>query len=247
VALVVIRPDRPVTAAPIAPPGSHVERGDRVVSIGCSNGDDPTVLQTRITALDRYQGSPNVEAAGAPVEGRSGGGLFNDKGELVGVCYAADYEGNEGLYAALESVHDEVARLNLFPNKDKNEWAPTSDSAPIATSGENPISDGRIVRGQDNPSQNLPPPSRDPITPVGGVTTVGPGGLPGEKPAGLNQAEQAAWDEIVKRAAQSEVIVIVRPKEAGGQSEVITLDNVSPEFVRALTERQRESQAPIAR
>ena len=67
VALVVIRPDRPVTAAPIAPPGSHVERGDRVVSIGCSNGDDPTVLQTRITALDRYQGPPNVEAAGAPV------------------------------------------------------------------------------------------------------------------------------------------------------------------------------------
>ena len=38
--------------------------------------------------------------------------------------------------------------------------------------------------------------------------------------------------------------MIVRPKTPGGQSEVITLDNVSPEFVRALAERQRNPQAP---
>jgi hypothetical protein len=51
----------------------------------------------------------------------------------------------------------------------------------------------------------------------------------------------------MQRATTSEVVVIVRPKTPGGQSEVITLDNVSPEFIRALEAKQRSSQAPVAR
>ena len=34
--------------------------------------------------------------------------------------------------------------------------------------------------------------------------------------------------------ADSEVVCIIRPQDPGGKSEVITLDRVSPEFVRAL-------------
>ena len=48
----------------MAPPRSTVERGDRMVGVGCSNGQDPTVLETRVTSLDRYQGPPNIEASG---------------------------------------------------------------------------------------------------------------------------------------------------------------------------------------
>ena len=102
-----------MSVAPVAPPRTPIERGDRVATIGCSNGKDPTLLPQRITKLDRYQGPPNIEVSGAPEEGRSGGGLFNLQGQLIGVCYAADYEGNEGLYAALESIHDELNRLGL--------------------------------------------------------------------------------------------------------------------------------------
>ena len=90
-----------------------IERGERLTSVGCDRGENPTALATRVTNVDRYQGPPNIEASGAPVEGRSGGGLFNSAGQLVGVCFAADYEGNEGLYTALESIHDELDRLNL--------------------------------------------------------------------------------------------------------------------------------------
>jgi S1-C subfamily serine protease len=243
VALVVIRPSGPVTVAPIAPPGTVVERGDRVVSVGCSNGNDPTVAPTRITMLDRYQGPPNIETSGAPVEGRSGGGLFNDKGELIGVCFAADYESNEGLYAALESIHDEVARLNLIPNK--GQLAANDSAGPAASLRDEPANLVPVVRGQNDLPSSVPPPSRDPLSP--GTRTIGPTSLPTDKPDGLNQAEQAALEEIAKRAAQSEVIVIVRPKEPGAQSEVITLDNVSPEFVRALASRQRDPQAPVTR
>ena len=84
-------------------------------------------------------------------EGRSGGGLFNEKGELIGVCYAADYEGNEGLYAALDSIHDEVVRLNLFPSKDESEWGPTEGTPRIAND-DKLVRQDPVVRGQDNPS-----------------------------------------------------------------------------------------------
>lgn len=57
---------------------------------------------TRITAVNRYSGFPNVSILGRPNQGRSGGGLFNESGELVGVCSASD--GNEGLYCGLEAV-----------------------------------------------------------------------------------------------------------------------------------------------
>ena len=108
-----IRPNAAVRVAPIAPTDTIIERGDRVTSVGCDHGKDPTALATRVTNVDRYQGPPNIEAGGAPVEGRSGGGLFNSAGQLVGVCFAADYEGNEGLYTALASIHDELDRLGL--------------------------------------------------------------------------------------------------------------------------------------
>src|SRR5262249_15663607 len=94
VALVSIRVDRSGTPVRGGAPRTSVERGDRVVGIGCSNGNDPTVLETRVTSLDRYQGPPNIEASGAPAIGRSGGGLFNGKNELIGVCNNADPEGN---------------------------------------------------------------------------------------------------------------------------------------------------------
>jgi hypothetical protein len=50
-------------------------------------------------------------ASGA--EGRSGGGLFDESGELIGVCYAADPELQEGLYNGAEVVYYQLAKLGL--------------------------------------------------------------------------------------------------------------------------------------
>ena len=66
-------------------------------------------------------------------------------------------------------------------------------------------------------------------------------------PQNLNAADQASFDEIMKRSGSSEVVVIVRPKAPGGQSEIITLDNASPELVHALEARQRGTQAPLTK
>ena len=129
VAFVSIRPTRQVAAAVVAPANTPIQRGDRVATIGCSNGNDPTLLPQRINTLDRYQGPANIEVSGAPEEGRSGGGLFNLQGQLIGVCYAADYEGKEGLYSALESIHEELNRLNL-----KDVYAKSPATSVAATS-----------------------------------------------------------------------------------------------------------------
>jgi S1-C subfamily serine protease len=219
IALVSIRVDRPVSAANVAPPKSPIERGDRVVSIGCSNGNDPTVMESRITSLDRYQGPPNIEASGAPAIGRSGGGLFNVKGELIGICNNADPEGNEGLYAGLAVIQEELDKIGQTAIYAKN-------GAPTPAANSTP---GQLVRGQEPPA----------ITPVGNETSASPSSASHN----LSKTEEAALTEIMKRAVSSEVIIIVRPKDASGESEVIHLDSVSPDFIRELANRKHDAQA----
>jgi hypothetical protein len=241
VALVAIRPGRPVSVVPIAPPRTTIERGDRVVSVGCSNGQDPTVHASRVTSIDRYQGPPNIETTGAPVEGRSGGGLFNEAGQLVGVCFAADHEANEGLYAALKSIHDELTAQGLgdifAPSADPNPKAPL-----LADRGTAPVVRGQGGQGSTEPA--LPSANRETTmaaaVPANSIAINMPNPS-APAPALANPVEQAAWDEIVRRAATSEVICIIRPKQPGGQSEVITLDDMSPEFVRALASLRKDS------
>lgn len=110
---VAIRPGVDVAAAPVAAADAATRVGDPVSSVGCNGGAAPTVMSSQITAIDKYLGPPNIQAAGLPVQGRSGGGLFNARGELIGVCNAADPEDNEGLYAALGAIHAELDRLKL--------------------------------------------------------------------------------------------------------------------------------------
>lgn len=114
IGLISFRPGRTVACAPIAH-SKRIAEGDTVFSLGCDHGADPSRRDARITKLNRYLGPPNIEVAGMPVQGRSGGGLFSETGELIGVCYAADQELNEGLYAGLEIIHEQIAKLGIAP------------------------------------------------------------------------------------------------------------------------------------
>ena len=110
--LITMRPAAPVKPVRIAV-SDNSQPGTPVTTVGCNRGANPTVIHTKITAVNRFQGPPNIEAAGAPIEGRSGGGLFNAEGELIGVCFAADPQGDEGLYAALDSIHAKLDSCSL--------------------------------------------------------------------------------------------------------------------------------------
>ncbi len=113
VGLVSIRPGVPVEVAPVAPKGQPFAHGERVTTVGCNNGGPATAVASQITSINKFLGAPNVQVAGAPVEGRSGGGLFNAQGQVIGVCNAADPADNEGLYAALATIHEQLDSAGL--------------------------------------------------------------------------------------------------------------------------------------
>ena len=106
---------RPIEVAQLAPLQYQARKGEPVYSVGCNQGDPPTIMAGAVNQIDKYLGPPNITASGRPVVGRSGGGLFNSAGELIGVCSAADPEIDEGLYACPchESTTNSIATVCL--------------------------------------------------------------------------------------------------------------------------------------
>ena len=109
VGLVTFRPGVPVAVAQLAPADYLPKRGDAVISVGCDNGREPSARVSHVTSTDKFVPPPNIQVAGQPVEGRSGGGLFTAAGMVIGVCNAADPADNEGLYAGVGSIHAELS------------------------------------------------------------------------------------------------------------------------------------------
>ena len=93
--------------------GESLQIGQQVFSFGCDHGRDPSRRDTRITNINRYVGAANVEISGAPAIGRSGGGLFDLQGRLIGVCNAADANDDEGIYAASQVIYDQLERIGM--------------------------------------------------------------------------------------------------------------------------------------
>ncbi|MEQ8847211.1 trypsin-like peptidase domain-containing protein [Botrimarina sp.] len=209
VALVAIRPEAEVAAAPVAASVGELRIGDPVRSVGCDLGADPTVRESRVVDLDRYNGPPNIEAAGAPVQGRSGGGLFDAAGRLVGVCNFADEQDDQGIYAGLASIHaqlDRVGLTDLYRQPTAAPAAVASFASAAAPASPQPRGLTPILRGQ-SPAAPAPP-------------------------AGMAKAERAALGQIAKRGG--EVVVLIRPDAPGAGTEVLTLDAASPAFLQAL-------------
>jgi len=238
-AFVSIRPGMPVAVARVAPKGRAVAPGDPVLNVGCDHAADPTARASHVTSIDRYQGPPNVEVAGAPVEGRSGGGLFDAQGQVIGVCFAADADDDEGLYAGLASIHAELDRLGL-PGIDAGQ-APSPLAVADAGAARRPPAGNRLST-IPNSRMPAPLPSLSP-TPLNTTPTAR---LPPAHPdpgAGramnFSASERAALAEIDRRPQGTEVICIIRPANPDEKSEILVLRNVSPQFVKRLSSAER--------
>jgi thiol-disulfide isomerase/thioredoxin/S1-C subfamily serine protease len=247
-ALVRFRTESALDVTPIAPPGVQLQPGAPVVSVGCNHGENPTARSSHITTINRFQGFPNVEAAGAPVEGRSGGPLYNADGQVIGVCFAANPQDDEGLYASIASIHAKLDELKLTSVYAPGVGNPGLNAAPATQFAATAPPEPQVsVRGQE-PTTEAPSalagawPAPTAEAPRAAAGTIAPGHV---KPtsgaaasavaASLPAAEQAALEEIARRSAGAEVICIIRPQDPSGRSDVIKLSGVSPEFVRTLT------------
>ena len=116
IALVVIEPGFDIQPVQIRDIHQEPLTGQSAFSFGCDHGDDPSRRDTRVTAIDKYNpqiNASNIEIDGAPVDGRSGGGLFDEQGRLFGVCNAADYKSNLGIYTGPRSIQWQLDRVQL--------------------------------------------------------------------------------------------------------------------------------------
>lgn len=116
IALVTIKSHLTFTPVKIRGSENPTRSGESVFSFGCSRGALPSRFDTRITGVNKYDqhlGLSNLEIHGAPVDGRSGGGLFDQQGRLVGVCSAADYRGDVGIYAGTGAVAWQLERIGI--------------------------------------------------------------------------------------------------------------------------------------
>ncbi|KAA0138274.1 thioredoxin fold domain-containing protein [Gimesia chilikensis] len=212
-----------VAAAKVAPLEDEVKAGDVVASLGCSSGELPTLEKIKVTELNRFLGPDNIECTGMPVQGRSGGGLFNRSGQLVGVCFAVDKEDRRGLYAGLPVVHkllDESNLTALYKQPAVQESAPEtkfamSEAAPAAQVAPNQqLLDEFLNRAMPTNSQ--------PRQQVTSATTGNPD---------LSQL-QAALDQ----AGEAEVVCIIRPlNKPKSASRVVIINKASSKFVSYLS------------
>lgn len=106
VGLIAIPTSNEIPRVQVAAREEAARKGQHVTSIGCGGGESPTEQKLNVTALNRYLGPDNIECTGVPIQGRSGGGLFNADGRVIGVCIAADPKEQRGLYSGLQCIHD---------------------------------------------------------------------------------------------------------------------------------------------
>jgi S1-C subfamily serine protease len=239
-ALVSIFTDRQIEPVRVGGTDRSTQAGEPVVTVGCDGGDDPTIQHSRVTAVDKYLGPANVQVAGQPVQGRSGGGLFAVDGTLIGVCNAADPADNEGLFAALPTIHEQLDEAGLafvyrsiYPSAGPVDVAaiPNGPALPSMPAEMPPVSFDRRDRADALPTaataQN------------GAPSNAGAPSVSAPKP--LSPGEQALIDHVWRNDGDAEVICIVRPKGgAQSPSDVFVLQGASREFVEQLSKSPPE-------
>jgi hypothetical protein len=119
--LVVILPPCPVRVVPVASDSSLIVSGQKVFSVGCDGGAAPSLRDHTIMSIDRIS-TPSanklpfnyIQVSGAPVGGRSGGGLFcgNDS-RLIGVCNTADPVQDDGHFVPAHIIRQVLDQHKL--------------------------------------------------------------------------------------------------------------------------------------
>ncbi|MBA3312677.1 MAG: thioredoxin domain-containing protein [Planctomycetota bacterium] len=204
--------------SPIAARSHLLNEGDHVFSVGCGEGKVPTKLQHTITRLNPYEGPETTECTGEPVVGRSGGGLFDTKGRVIGVCFAANRAEKKGVYVGLAEIQkliESAGYAALIPAAQATQVAVREEKA--ATLGD----------GQTNLAQTKP-------LSIGSELSEAPetDELAAAEPPPAARAATGGLDI----PAGMEATIILRPRnQLNAPSKVIVINNVSNRFRRYLT------------
>jgi hypothetical protein len=190
--------------------------------LGCDNGDDPTIRNTAIKNLARYDGAMKYDIFGRPVNGRSGGGLFNAQGQLIGVCNAAAVEVDEGIYTALETVHWQIAKTNLdhlFETQSPRSTQPgllDRDRTAIASNSDRNQRMVPIGRREASPMQDR-----------------------------SSRIRNVGFERLVESHVDAEVLITIRSKSNPQDSRTITISDPTPKLLDYLNGMQGDESRSI--
>ncbi len=230
IALVALTTGTSTTPIKIAAKDRAVQNGEPVFSIGCDRGADPTIRHTQIKNRAIYDGSVKYDIHGRPTIGRSGGGLFNQRGELIGVCNAAAVDVDEGIYTAIDTLHWQLAHANLTHLFDT--VRPVSLESPQTEGAGNA---GRLAGQQ--PADRFQPGSAASPEPRTSPETWPQHQTPAARIAQLNR--QTTNESIEHDSLDHEVIIIVRSKSNPKLGESITVSNPSPQLLSYLEQMKQ--------
>ena len=245
-ALVAISPPGPVRAVPIAPEGYRIQPGQQTWSVGCDHGGNPTVQAHQVLSVDRISRAGvtginrvpfhYVQVSGAPVGGRSGGGLFSAEGYLIGVCNTGDPVVNDGHFVPphmIRHILDERGLAFVYQQPSLGE-TPRQSPPPMAMIALAPLASVESL-------PNTPP------MPMPMATAAVPASMVAANVGGgMSREEQATLEEIERRRQDgAEVIVIIRsPRNPEIPSDIITMNGVSDRFLEALVNSPTQINSP---
>ncbi len=240
-------------------------KGQGLISFGCNDGQDPTRLDTKLIDINRYDGPANLVCSTDPKSGRSGGGLFSSKGELVGVCSCADRKLHEGLYMAYPAILSLVQKLKLqsilmaVPSGGDDASQMFGD----LQNGEIDLmnsagSDSAVTKASLDRSAEIEPPSFDDS--VSGLSeksdrtnvaladtsklSDAPPFVPGGSTAKSRTADRSDTAATAnEESAQPEVTIIIDDKRPGSEKRVIVIPQASPWMMKLLTGEESDTKA----
>jgi len=243
-ALVSIATPCPVRAVPIAPNSYQIQPTQQTWSVGCDHGGNPTIQTHQVVSVDKISTSREkrvpfhyVQVSGAPVSGRSGGGLFSAEGYLIGVCNSGDPAVNDGHFVPPHMIRRVLYERGFaFVCENPSLGEPLRQTPPlvppttlVALTPLTPIA----------PVESLPN-----VSPMAVASTPLP--IVAENRSGMSREEQATLEEIARRKQDgAEVIVIFRsPKNPEMPSDVIVMNGASNQFLDALVNSPAQPSLP---
>ena len=218
-----IRPQQMLPAATLATAADTLVDAQELVSFGCDEGAQPSQLKVTLLDQNRYNGPGNLVCSKAPASGRSGGGLYDADGRLVGVCSCANRNQAEGLYMSRSAIDELLAldrlkwlrELLTVPQPEPKNLA---EAVPATESGNefHELLEEPFAGQSEGESEES----------GGFVSSVAEAGADADFPA----AEPAA-----PAAAGPEVTVIIDDRQPGAQKKVIVIPRASPWLMEMLT------------
>ncbi len=251
VGLIAIPTARPLPAATVSGFATAAAENQHVFSVGCSGGDAPTKRQHRVTSLNRYLGPDNIECTDVPVQGRSGGGLFDTNGRLIGVCIAADQRDQRGLYAGLKPIH-ELLNQSQFAHLHPQAQPRPEESLPVEDSPSAAVAQAASTQQSPRPEVSEEVPFSENETPESPFTIAKNSESPTTADAlKLSVADRAllSADDVgqpplttsaelqsaLEQSGESEVVCIIRPlKNPRATSRVVIINRASTKFLSQL-------------